>query len=169
MIHFGKGLRRFGIIGLLGAMSLLAYHAGSSLRAEAAISTTIPQAAPYSPQKVVYHISTGGGWFGHDHRNRLQSMENHLAALPEGSLKMAVVLQGDGLDLLKDAKTDDALAKRIDRLRTKGVAFLVCRNSMVGRHIGLEALEGVKAEDVVGAGVAEVTRLQQAGYAYLRF
>ena len=157
------------IIAVLGATSLFAYHSGSSLRAEAAAVASVPQAAaPYAPQKVVYHISTGGGWFGHDHRNRVQSMENHVAALPSGSLDMAVVLQGDGLDLLRDAKADPALSSRIDRLRGKGVRFLICRNTLVGRGIGLDALEGAKPADIVGAGVAEVTRLQQMGYAYLR-
>ena len=164
----GRTVRYAAIVAALGIASLFAYHTGSSLRAEAAAVVSLPKTAPYAAQKVVYHVSSGGGWFGHDHRNRVQSMENHVAALPAGALDMAVVLQGDGLDLLRDAKSDTALATRIDGLRARGVRFLICRNTLMGRGIGLDALEGARAEDVVGAGVAEVTRLQQLGYAYLR-
>ena len=128
----------------------------------------VPQTLPYQPQKVVYHISTGGGWLKHDHVQRLQNMENHLAALPKGDLNLSVVLQGNGLDLLVDAASDKVLAKRISSLREQGVKFLICRNTLVSRHIGIDRLAGAQAEDVVGAGVAEVTRLQSLGYAYLR-
>lgn len=146
-------------------LGVLAFNAASGTPDERE-APILPVTAPYRSQKAVYHLTTDGGWFGRAHRNHLQSMENHLAAVPD--LTLAVVLQGDGVSLLQDARHDAALGARIDRLRAKGVRFLICRNTLSGRHIGLEALEGARPQDVVGAGVAEVARLQMDGYAYLR-
>ncbi len=127
-----------------------------------------PSSSVYEAQKVVYHLTTGGGWFNRDHRHRLQNMENHMAALGADKLILHVVLQGDGVDLLSAAKSDPALQTRITALRSKGVKFQICRNTLVQRKMGMDTLYEAKAEDLVGAGVAEVARLQQQGYAYLR-
>ena len=82
---------------------------------------------------------------------------------------MRFVLQGDGIELLQDATRNPDLAATIDQLRAKGVRFLVCRNTLIGRELDpFTALHGVKAEDIVSAGVAEVTALQMQGFAYLR-
>jgi len=157
---------RGGSIALVLAIGGVLLGRAASLDA-APPTFSLPTPPPYTSQKVVYHLTSDGGWFDRAHRDHLQSIENHLAAVPE--LTLAVVLQGDGVSLLRDAEHDPALAARIDRLRARGVRFLICRNTLLGRHLGLANLEGAKPEDVVGAGVAEVTRLEMQGYAYLRF
>jgi len=122
----------------------------------------------YAPQKVVYHVNQGNRWFTHDHLYRLGVMQNHVNALGAGKLDMRVVVQGSGLTLLSDAKNDPAIASRIDKLRSQGVRFLICRNTMVGRDIRLADLYGAKPEDIVIAGVAEVASLSQQGFVMLK-
>ncbi|MBY0610586.1 MAG: DsrE family protein [Beijerinckiaceae bacterium] len=168
MMQTGNRIFAAASLAVVAAIAIILAQARISHSSPAEAEPQVPQTQPYQPQKVVYHISSGGGWFKHDHIQRLQNMENHLAALPAGDLSLAVVLQGNGVDLLVDAASDKALASRVSALRDRGVKFLICRNTLVSRHIGIDKLSGARAEDVVGAGVAEVTRLQSMGYAYLR-
>jgi intracellular sulfur oxidation DsrE/DsrF family protein len=65
------------------------------------------------------------------------------------------------------AKTDPALAASLDSLRSKGVRFLICRNTLRGMNLRLEDLYGVQAADVVPSGVAEIARLQGLGFVYV--
>lgn len=121
------------------------------------------------PQKVAYHVSTGGGWFGREHRHLLDVLENHVEATGPGFIDLRVVLQGDGVDILTAARGDTALSGRIDKLRAGGVRFIPCANTLIGRRIDPALLYGVKPEDLVSAGVAELARLQSQGFAYIRF
>lgn len=123
----------------------------------------------FGRQKVVYHLTEDGGRGGAKHTSWLGNMENHYAALAPGALELAVVINGDGIELLIHAKQDPALAVRIDRLKAKGTRFYVCRNTLVGRGLDPETdLYGVTRADLIGAGVAEIALLQREGYAYLK-
>ena len=122
----------------------------------------------FEPQKVAYHVSTGGGWFGREHRHLLDVLENHVEATGPGFIDLRVVLQGDGVDILTAARDDKALSDRIDKLRAGGVRFVPCANTLIGRRIDPSLLYGVTPEDIVSAGVAELARLQAHGYAYIR-
>lgn len=124
----------------------------------------------YEPQKVVYHVHTGGGLFGSHNRDIVSIMNNHVRAVGEGLLDLRLVLQGAGIDILQQALKDKKLADAITDLRKKGVRFLVCYNTLVGHDIDYEKdLYGVKKEDIVSAGVAEVARLEAEGFVYLKF
>ncbi|GGH33358.1 hypothetical protein GCM10007036_45920 [Alsobacter metallidurans] len=123
---------------------------------------------PYARQKVVYHITQGGGWFGRDHAARLQSMLNHVNAVGRDKLDMVAILQGDGASLLYDAASNSKLSGMVDRLRRAGIRFVICRNTLVGRNYPVEDLYGATASDLVPAGVAEVVDLQQKGYVLVR-
>ena len=123
----------------------------------------------YEPQKAAYHVSTGGGWFGREHRHLLDVLENHVEATGPGFIDLRVILQGDGVDILTAARTDRSLSDRIDKLREDGVRFVPCANTLISRRIDPALLYGVKREDLVSAGVAELARLQAQGYAYIRF
>ena len=119
-------------------------------------------------QKVVYHITEGDSFFNHHSAHALQSIRNHVNAIPKGHLEIRVVLQGDGLDLLASAAQDKALAAAVDSLKADGVRFYICRNTLIGRHMEIADLHGASVEDVIPAGVAEVVMLQGKGYAYLK-
>jgi intracellular sulfur oxidation DsrE/DsrF family protein len=59
------------------------------------------------------------------------------------------------------------LADRLDALRADGVRFLVCANTLRERQIDWHSLYGVKEEDMVPSGVAELARLQAVGFVYI--
>lgn len=123
----------------------------------------------YEPQKVVYHVKTGGGWFGRSHRHLVTVAKNHLNAVGEGFLDLRIVLQGDGVDILTAAKSDGQLAGAIKALRGRGVRFLVCYNTLAMRRIDYQRdMYGVGRDDLVSAGVAEVAKLEKDGFVYLR-
>ena len=122
----------------------------------------------FGHQKVIYHLSEAGGYLGHKHRGWLGNMENHFAALDPGQLELVVVMNGDGVDLLTHAASDEALARRIDALKAKGTRFLVCRNTLISRGIEPSALYGLATEDLIGAGVAQIALLERQGFGYLK-
>lgn len=127
------------------------------------------EAAEYAPQKAVYHINYSGGIDGSGYKPALNNIDNHLNAVGEANLDLRVVMHGDGLGLLAAANKDQALQATISDLKTRGVRFLVCNNTLVGRNIDPETdLFDVWPEDIVQAGVAEVARLQQEGFVYIK-
>ena len=128
--------------------------------------TAAPPAGYYVFQKVVYQ--NDGGWPDDQayFDRLLHNINAHIAAT-DGQVEIRVVSFASGVKLFQLAKGDPALAASLDALRGKGVRFLVCRNTM--RAMGLRPgdLYGVKDEDVVPSGVAELARLQGLGFVYI--
>ncbi|MGE3247123.1 MAG: DsrE family protein [Beijerinckiaceae bacterium] len=124
----------------------------------------------YEPQKVVYHVHKGGGFFGSHNRDLVAIMNNHMRAVGDDYLDLRLVLQGDGIEILQAATKDEKLAASIRDLRKRGVKFLICYNTLAGHGIDFRKdLFEVKQEDIVAAGVAEVARLEREGFVYLKF
>ena len=65
------------------------------------------------------------------------------------------------------ANDDRDLAGRIDALKGLGVRFLICKNTLTERKIDWHGLHGVKEDDIVPSGVAELARLQSLGFTYI--
>ena len=125
--------------------------------------TAPPPAGYYVFQKVVYQ-NDGGGPDDHAYFQRfLRNITAHIEAT-DGKVEIRVVSFAAGVKLFQMAKTDPALAADLDRLRAKGVRFLICRNSMRGMKVRPEDLYKVPPTDVVPAGVAEIARLQGMGF-----
>lgn len=132
----------------------------------------------YGKQKVVYHINyddpkTQAGALG--------NIQNHINAVGAENLDLKVVLHGNGLALLLDpealtrldkfkhANADQNMTARIDSLKSQGVAFNVCENTVRGKKVNIETdLYGVDKKDIVPSGVAELARLQGMGYTYIK-
>lgn len=130
-----------------------------------------PMTAPippgyYAVQKVVYQNDGGLP----DDKAYFERLMRHLSAhleATDGKVEIKVVSFAAGVKLFQMAKTDAALAGALDRLRAKGVRFMVCRNTMRGMGLKPEDLYGVRGEDIVPSGVAEIARLQGLGYVYI--
>lgn len=153
---------------LLTTPAALAQDAAAT-PAESAGQATQAAAQEYAPQKAVYHINYPGGIDGSGYKPALNNLDNHLNAVGEENLDLRVVMHGDGLGLLAAANKDQALQATISDLKARGVRFLVCNNTLVGRNIDPESdLFDVWPEDIVQAGVAEVARLQQDGFVYIK-
>ncbi|MGE5503783.1 MAG: DsrE family protein [Actinomycetota bacterium] len=123
----------------------------------------------YGHQKVVYHVNGEGGDKDRSYMMALTNVQNQINAVGKDNIEVKVVLHGDGLDLLKDARDNMALQSKVIALKEQKVQFLVCNNTLVGRHMDANRdLYDVEKEDIVPSGVAELSRLQMKGYTYIR-
>ena len=141
----------------------------AALVAAAAIFASVPATAEgYSKQKVVYHINYDGE-SGTSYRGAMNNIQNHINAVGAENLDVRVVLHGDGLGLLMAAKADDGLQTRVASLKGQNVGFSVCNNTLKGREISYtDDLYDVWEEDIVPSGVAELSKLQQDGFTYIK-
>ncbi len=123
----------------------------------------------YGKQKVVYHINYTGGDKDKKYAGAMRNIQNHINAVGAENMDIKVVLHGNGLGLLKSAKSNDKLQGAVASLKSQDVAFNVCANTLKGRKISYENdLFDVFEEDIVPSGVAELTHLQQQGYTYIK-
>ena len=129
----------------------------------------LAKAEGYGKQKVVYHINYDGGPDSKAYKGAMRNIQNHINAVGAENLDLKVVLHGNGLGVLMEAKTDDALQTAVGSLKSQGVGFHVCNNTLVGRKISYENdLYDVWEEDIVPSGVAELAHLQAQGYTYIK-
>lgn len=123
----------------------------------------------YGKQKVVYHINYNGGSDDKAYRGALRNIQNHINAVGADKLELKVVLHGNGVGLLKSAKSNQKLQMAVTNLKTQQVSFHVCNNTLAGRKIDYNNdLFEVFEDDIVPSGVAELSRLQQMGYTYIK-
>ena len=145
----------------------IGFGPGLAVAAPAVDPMTAPVPAGYYVfQKVVYQ-NDGGGPDDHAYFQRfLRNISAHIEAT-DGKVEIRVVSFAAGVTMFTMAKTDPALAADIDRLRAKGVRFMICRNTLRGMKLRPEDLYRVDWADVVPSGVAEIARLQGQGYVYV--
>ena len=143
------------------------------------LMTTVTHAnESYGKQKVVYHINYDNPKM---QTGALRNIQNHINAVGADNLDLKVVLHGNGLALLlepdsleklkkfKHANADDTMTAKIDSLKNQGITFNVCENTVKGRKVDVDTdLYNVEKKDIVPSGVAEVARLQQMGYSYVK-
>ena len=123
----------------------------------------------YGKQKVVYHINYNGGEEDKAYRGALRNIQNHINAVGADNMEIKVVLHGNGVSLLKSAKSNDKLQMDVTSLKSQSVAFNVCNNTLTGRKIDYNNdLFEVFEDDIVPSGVAELSHLQQMGYTYIK-
>lgn len=130
----------------------------------------------YGHQKVVYHMNVDDPAI---QAATLANIQNHINAVGAENLELKVVMHGDGVSLLlepdalkrtkmKAANATDAVQAKISGLKDQGVKFEICANTLKGRDVPMDALYDTDEADIVPSGVAELARLQQLGYAYIK-
>jgi len=153
------------MIRLMGILSAVLTLAASVF----ALSGDLAAGERYGKQKVVYHINYNGGDKDKKYRGALRNIQNHINAVGAENMEIKVVLHGNGLGLLASAKSNDLLQGQVAGLKSQNVAVHVCNNTLKGRKISYESdLFDVFKEDIVPSGVAELSRLQQMGYTYIK-
>ena len=143
-----------------------------------AITTATQANERYGKQKVVYHINYDNP---KKQSGALRNIQNHINAVGAENLDLKVVLHGHGLALLLEpdaleklkkfnhANANDTMTAKIDNLKNQGIKFKVCANTVKGRKVDIDTdLYNVDKDDIVPSGVAEVARLQQMGYSYVK-
>lgn len=126
-----------------------------------------PKAASnYAKQKVVYHVNFNDPKIL---KAAMGNIQNHIAAVGKDNIEIKVVMHGDGVELLKVANTDLDMQSKVINLKDQKVDFVVCNNTLVGRKINYKNdLFDVSERDIVPSGVAELAKLQQQGYVYIK-
>ncbi len=120
----------------------------------------------YPKQKVVYHVNTDDA---KTLKAALGNIQNHINAVGKDNIELKVVMHGDGLELLKTANTNPDMQSKVVNLKGQKVEFVVCNNTLVGRKINFKNdLFDVSEKDIVPSGVAELAKLQQQGYVYIK-
>ena len=140
--------------------------------------TTVNASERYGKQKVVYHINYDNP---KKQAGALRNIQNHINAVGAENLDLKVVLHGHGLALLLDpdslaklkkfkhANANETMTAKIDNLKSQGVEFNVCANTVRGRKVDIDSdLYNVDKNDIVPSGVAEVAYLQAKGYSYVK-
>lgn len=156
------------MIRMIGVTIAVAVLSLASLGALAQQSTA-PDTERYGKQKVVYHINYSGGEDDKAYLGALNNIRNHINAVGAENIDIKVVLHGNGVSLLSDAKSVEPLQIKVASLKSQNVAFNVCNNTLTGRNISYENdLYDVWEDDIVPSGVAELSRLQQMGYTYIK-
>ena len=93
----------------------------------------------------------------------LNNARNVQTDLGEKNVEIEIVAYGPGLNMLK---TGSPVAQRIDESVMRGMKIVACENTMKAQKVTRDQiLPGV---DYVPAGVVEIMRKQQEGWAYLR-
>jgi intracellular sulfur oxidation DsrE/DsrF family protein len=130
----------------------------------------------YGKQKVVYHVNMDDPA---TQAAALGNIQNHINAVGAENLELKVVMHGDGVSLvlepdalagtkMKAANATDEMQARISGLKNQGVKFEICANTLKGRNVPMDALYDTSEADIVPSGVAELSRLQQLGYTYIK-
>jgi intracellular sulfur oxidation DsrE/DsrF family protein len=109
--------------------------------------------------RVVFHLTTSDSLA---HRALVKQLTNFLTAAPGSQLE--VVCHNNGITFLQKGLSGQVAF--IDGLRGRGVDFVACENTMRERGILHEQL--VAGVRTVKAGVVEVVRKQQLGWAYIK-
>jgi intracellular sulfur oxidation DsrE/DsrF family protein len=94
-------------------------------------------------------------------RSALKSIKNLREDMPIEEIE--VVLHQEAIDI---ALSDGEYSNLILDLMTREIVFAACYNSMKAKEIkSTDLIEGMK---IVDAGVGEIVRLQNDGWAYLK-
>lgn len=144
-------------------------QAPSGTGSSAGLDAMGQRVAYYGKQKAVYHVNQPGGANDRDYMTAMTNIQNHINAVGAENVEIQVVMHGDGLGLVRNAKDNMNLQAKVMNLKEQKVAFKVCENTLKGRKIDPDKdLYDVEKADIVPSGVAELSRLQQQGYTYIR-
>lgn len=123
-------------------------------------------AADYAKQKVVYHVNSKDEA---QLKATLGNIQNHINAVGKDNIELRVVMHGDGVELLRIANQNPDFQSKVVNLKSQHVVFNVCANTLKGRNINYKNdLWDVSEADIVPSGVAELAKLQQQGYLYIK-
>lgn len=93
----------------------------------------------------------------------LNNARNAQEAVGKDQIEVEIVAYGPGIHMLK---ADATVANRVQQAVQSGVSIVACQNTMTGQK--LTAADMNPAVGYVPAGVVELMKRQQQGWAYLR-
>ncbi len=94
----------------------------------------------------------------------LANIQNLLDDMGEDQIEVELLANGGGVrSLTKDL---EETAEKVETLAKRGVHFVACQNSL--NHLELKRESLLALVEVVPAGVSELVKKQQEGWAYIR-
>lgn len=120
-------------------------------------------AMAWAQDGVVYHISDSAS----QALGALRNARNHLDTDPKA--KIVFVMHADGIDFLMEGAKDrngGLYAGPVSALASRGVKFEVCEITLKNRN--LQKDQFLQEIDFTPSGVVRISKLQHAGYAYLK-
>ena len=139
--------RRFAVLG------------GSALTG-AMLASALPASAQKTGNRVVFQVSDNdpARW-----ALTLNNVRNVQLDLADDGVEVEIVAYGPGIGMLKG---DSSMAKRIAEALKDGVTVVACENTMKAQKlVYADMLPNI---GYVPAGVVELMRKQQQGFAYIR-
>ena len=111
--------------------------------------------------EAVFHVDTADGAV---FSLALGNIANYLAALPDAARRVTLLANGKAVVLFRQGghPEENALRELLDR----GVTVAVCANAL--KKNGMDRSELPEGCTVVPAGIVELVRLQNEGYAYIK-
>jgi len=135
-----------------------------SMSAAAALAMLLPMAASAQSQpaknKAVFQVSDGDPQKWNLTLNNAKNVQDDLG---DDAVDLEIVVYGPGIGMLKG---DSPVAKRVADALKSGVKIVACENTMKAQK--LVYADMLPAIGYVPAGVVELMKKQQAGYAYIR-
>lgn len=117
-------------------------------------------AAAHTKNKVVFQVSDADPKKWGVALNNIKNVQEELG---KDNVTVELVAYGPGIGMLK---FDSEVGSRIGDAVTAGVKVVACENTMKSQHIAHEDMH--PAISYARAGVVEIMKLQQDGYAYIR-
>lgn len=93
----------------------------------------------------------------------LNNVKNAQLELGAGNVDIEIVTYGPGINMLK---FESVVAERVDEALKAGVSIVACQNTMKALKFGKADM--MSTIGYVPAGVVEIIRKQNEGYAYIR-
>jgi uncharacterized protein len=145
-------------------MSTIMRRGFVSMSAAAALAMLLPMAAIAQSQpaknKAVFQVSDGDPQKWNLTLNNAKNVQDDLGT---DTVELEIVVYGPGIGMLKG---DSPVAKRIADALKSGVKVVACENTMKAQK--LVYADMLPAIGYVPAGVVELMKKQQGGYAYIR-
>jgi intracellular sulfur oxidation DsrE/DsrF family protein len=145
------------------SIAALAVAAAATLAAHVA---WLPEAAAQGAAQVktanrlVVQVSDGEAQRWNMALNNIRNLQSELGA---ANVEVELVAYGPGINMLK---ADATTANRISDAIRSGVKIVACENSLKAMKVGKEDMH--EQIGYVPAGVVEIMRRQQEGWAYIR-
>ena len=113
--------------------------------------------------KVVYHVNDTAS----QALATLRNVRNHLDTDP--TAQITLVAHAFGVDFLMEGmkdRSESAFEPLVAALKNRGVKFEVCEITLKNRNLKKEQF--IQEVDFTPSGVVRLTKLQLAGYAYIK-
>lgn len=110
--------------------------------------------------KVIFHVNELSKW-----GPTLGNASNLLADLANDEVEVIVLANGEAVRYYETESTETDTEKLI-ALSEKGVHFTACNNALKAQRLNKEVL--YPFVNIVPAGITELVRKQQMGYAYIK-